>query len=101
MLSQTQRPLFRPGRVYMTVGAQEALARFGDGQPPPKALELLARHLSGDWGDLDAGDQALNRAALRDGGRIFSAYQLANDLRIWIITEGDRSATTLLLPEEY
>ncbi len=101
MLSLDQRPLFRPGRIYLTVGAQEALARFCDDHPLPKVMELLIRHLSGDWGDLDAQDKTLNRAAVQDGGRILSAYQLADDLRIWIITEGDRSATTLLLPEEY
>lgn len=63
---------------------------------------LLGRHLSGDWGDLDRADKALNDRALESGqDRIFSSYQVTDDLKIWIITEWDRSATTVLLPEEY
>lgn len=63
---------------------------------------LLGRHLSGDWGDLDREDKAHNERALKSGQeRIFSSYQVTADLKIWIITEWDRSVTTVLLPEEY
>ncbi|MCA9983710.1 MAG: hypothetical protein KDE59_05430, partial [Anaerolineales bacterium] len=65
----------------------------------------LARHLSGDWGCLDAFDRQQNNQAIREGLRILSAYDVpvpgSETARIWIITEVDRSATTVLLPEEY
>ncbi|HQR42658.1 MAG TPA: hypothetical protein PLX97_08235 [Gemmatales bacterium] len=60
----------------------------------------LARHVSGDFGDLDDTDKAANRQAIQLGGRVFSAYDIAG-LRIWIITEADRSSTTVLFPSEY
>ena len=62
---------------------------------------LLARHLSGQWGDLDAHDQQANDAALRDGSRLLSAYTLDDGTRIWVLTEADRSSTCVLLPSEY
>jgi hypothetical protein len=62
--------------------------------------ELLARHQGGDWGDVGAEDRHLNDRALRSGGRLFSAYYTEAG-RVWIITEADRSATTVLLPSEY
>ncbi len=61
----------------------------------------LSRHLTGDWGDLDAEDVAGNEVSLREGFRLLSAYHLPDGTRIWIITEADRSVTTLLLPDEY
>lgn len=61
----------------------------------------LARHLSGDWGDLCQEDWATNEEALLDGYRLFSAYKREGMLPIWIITEADRSVTTILLPDEY
>ena len=61
----------------------------------------LQRHLNGDWGDLCEEDRQANDAALRDGDRLFSSYQVTPTLKLWIITEGDRSVTTLLLPDEY
>lgn len=64
-------------------------------------LRPLARHLHGDWGDLSDEDKAENELSLKKGYRLLSAYQLGPDTRIWIITERDRSATTILLPEEY
>jgi hypothetical protein len=63
-------------------------------------LDLLARHASGDWGELCAFDRRQNEIALSDGYRILSSYNVATG-RIWIITEADRSITTILLPEEY
>lgn len=90
------RALFSPGRIYATPGALAALdAAQGDG------LALLARHVHGDWGDLAPEDAAANDEALVAGGRLFSAYHLTTGVKVWIITEADRRASTLLLPEEY
>lgn len=96
-----KKPLFKLGQVLATPGAIEALAQTG--QSP---WELLSRHLAGDWGVVDAGDKAANDQALRDGSRILSAYALNNGQKVWVITEatddnGNRAATTLLLPSEY
>ena len=63
--------------------------------------ELLERHRSGDWGDVCEDDRAFNDAAVSAGLRILSAYVLVSGVRLWIITEADRSVTTFLLPEEY
>jgi len=59
------------------------------------------RHLSGDWGDIDDADRKENELSLREGFRLLSAYKLLTGATIWVITEADRSATTLLLPEDY
>lgn len=76
----------------------------------PRALAVLSgieigfsllRHASGDWGELDPEDQAENERSLEAGRRLLSAYRAADDVRFWIITEADRSVTTILLPEEY
>lgn len=61
----------------------------------------LRRHAAGDWGVVDADDRRANEQALVHGRRLLSAYLLPDGTRIWIITEADRSATTILLPEEY
>ena len=92
---------FRLGRLYITPGAIEALY-----QNYTTGAEYLTRHLSGDWGDIGDEDKATNNQALESGARILSAYRLKNGTRIWIITEaaneqGERIATTILLPEEY
>lgn len=97
----TSKPQFALGHVVATPGALEALAESG--QTPH---ELLARHLAGDWGDLDSDDAAMNEAALRDGSRLLSAYALKTGEKLWIITEaaddsGHRAVSTLLLPDEY
>ncbi len=63
--------------------------------------DVLKRHVTGDWGDLDPADRAENELSLRAGFRLLSAYALPDGTRIWLITEADRSATTLLLPDEY
>lgn len=62
---------------------------------------LVARHHRGDWGSIDPEDAGLNDEALRTGGRLMSVYPLPTGEIVWIITETDRSATTLLLPEDY
>jgi hypothetical protein len=64
-------------------------------------LKALSRHLQGDWGTLDAEDKNANEQALQHGGRLFSAYESARNIKFWIITEADRSVTTILLPEDY
>jgi hypothetical protein len=88
--------LFRLGRLCATNGAIRTLTSAA-----ADPIEYVARHLSGDWGDLDAADSVANDRALQLGERIISAYRLANDEKIWIITEADRSATTILLLAEY
>lgn len=94
--SPENRMLFSPGQVVTTPGALEAMAV---NQCLP--LNLLHKHLTGDWGEVPPEDADANREALQDGSRILSSYPLENGARIWIITEADRSVTTLLLPEEY
>jgi hypothetical protein len=89
-------PRFPLGRTVATPGALEALARAGE-----TPLPYLVRHATGDWGYLDQNDKVENESAVKDGHRILSAYRLADHTRIWIITEADRSVTTILLPEEY
>jgi hypothetical protein len=63
-------------------------------------FEYLARHATGDWGELCAFDRRQNQIALRDGLRVFSSYDVPVG-RVWVVTEADRSVTTILLPEEY
>ena len=64
-------------------------------------LNALSRHVRGDWGTLDAEDLQSNERALRSGGRLFSSYHSSQNVKFWIITECDRSVTTVLLPEDY
>ena len=87
---------FRLGRTVATPRALRALQEAG--QAP---LELLLRHVSGDWGEICEEDRAENEFSLKSGFRLLSAYRTNADAKIWIITEADRSATTLLLPDEY
>ena len=96
-----KRPLFSPGKVVATPGALEALQ-----QANQSVWVFLARHLAGDWGEVDAHDKAANHKALKDGSRLLSAYTLNTGTTIWLVTEaqgdnGNRAATTALLPEEY
>ncbi len=96
-ISQPPSLRFSPGQVVMTIGIDD-LVQQGRLNPIP----YLRRHLGGDWGDLDDSDRRQNDAALKSGeDRLFSSYQVAPDLKLWIITEWDRSVTTLLLPSEY
>jgi hypothetical protein len=87
---------FSPGSVVATPGALEAFRASGE-----EPLPFLQRHLTGDWGELDEHDVRENELSLECGWRILSCYRLRNGTRIWIITEADRSVTTVLLPEEY
>jgi hypothetical protein len=83
------------GKVAATPGAIKLLSEAGE-----DAFCYLARHATGDWGELCAFDRRQNEIALREGYRIFSSYNIPTG-RVWIITEADRSVTTILLPEEY
>lgn len=87
---------FPLGQLVATPGALEALARGGE-----TGMGYVARHLNGDWGTVEAEDRASNDAAVTNGDRILSAYVTANGTKIWIISEWDRSVTTILLPDEY
>jgi hypothetical protein len=82
------------GRVVATPGALKLLSEMGE-----DPFGYIARHATGDWGDLCAFDHRQNEIALRDGYRVFSSYD-APAGRVWVITEADRSVTTILLPEE-
>lgn len=93
---QQQQPRFSLGQIVATPGALQALE---NAHQTPR--ELIARHVSGDWGDLDMEDYIENQLSLEQGYRLFSAYKLKTGVKIWVITEADRSATTFLLPEEY
>ena len=88
--------LFELGRVVGTPGAVVKLIEH-----EVDATELVTRHAFGFWGDLDPEDRAANEAAVESGGRIVSCFTLPDASRVWVITEADRSVTTLLLPEEY
>lgn len=90
------RPLFSLGQVLATPGALANLQQLG-----MSPLTLIQRHVHGDWGCVPIDDAEQNHLALRNGARLLSSYQLAANTRLWVITEADRSATTLLLPEEY
>jgi hypothetical protein len=84
------------GQIVATPGVLAALEENDQGP-----AEFLSRHRNGDWGEVDEEDRAANDWAAREGARLLSVYRLKDGAKIWIITEWDRSATTLLLPEEY
>ena len=88
--------MFALGQLLATPGALEAFARTGD-----DPMDYLVRHVRRDWGTVDAEDWHANDQALIEGTRLLSAYRLNDGTKVWIITEADRSATTVLLPEEY
>ncbi|UJB63283.1 type I restriction endonuclease subunit M [Acidovorax sp. YS12] len=94
--AQQRRPLFPLGQVLITPGALDMLEALA-----LAPLPFVLRHVSGDWGELCDEDKASNAAALTYGSRVLSAYDIAPNHRLWIITEADRRSTTLLLPEEY
>ncbi len=91
-----KRPLFAVGSLYCTPGA---LAAMDEAQVD--GLALVVRHVTGDWTEMAEEDQQANELAIAEGSRVFSAYHLSTGVKLWIITEADRSATTLLLPDEY
>ena len=101
MIAINNSPLFNPGRIVATPGCLEEVERSGQSLD-----QFLALHFAGDWGVVGDDDKTANDEALRDGSRLLSAYVLKTGVKIWIITEaaddnGNRAATTALLPEEY
>ena len=82
------------GQTVITQGAIAVLANSD-------VLNALVRHAAGDWGDVCGEDRLANDEALRTGARLLSAYRDCDGVKFWIITEADRSVTTILLPEEY
>jgi hypothetical protein len=87
---------FTLGQTFITPGAQEAIQIAAQTE-----IEYLRRHMSGDWGDLSDDEIIETEASLKEGFRILSYYQTVNGQQLLIITEADRSATTILLPSEY
>lgn len=85
---------FDPGRLLATPTVLKAI-------PEQDRENALRRHLHGDWGDVCRADWQRNEEALKTGARLFSAYHASNGRKFWIITEADRSATTVLLPRDY
>ena len=83
------------GRVVATPGALELLSEAGE-----HPFRYLSRHASGDWGELDHHDRRENELSIKNGRRVLSSYPVG-ERKVWIITEADRSVTTLLLPEEH
>jgi hypothetical protein len=87
---------FELGQLVSTPGPLVAMGSAG--QTP---LDFIRRHQSGDWGEVDEHDRAENELSLQQGFRLMSVYTLVSGEKIWVITEADRSSTTILLPEEY
>jgi hypothetical protein len=95
-MQQTERkPLFNLGQLVATPGALMALEKSAR-----SPMDFLSRHVTGDWGDLPKEDREENDLSLKNGFLLLSSYHTTAG-KIWIITEADRSVTTLLLPEEY
>ena len=90
----TNKKLFPLGKVVITPKAMKTL-------PTVEVLGALARHQTGDFGDLSDNDKETNLVALRCGGSILSAYNSTTGFRFFILTEHDRSATTILINDEY
>ena len=94
--TQTSVTRFALGQTFITPGAEEALQIAGQTE-----IEFLRLHMSGQWGELSEDDVRENELALKKGFRLLSAYRTGKGQQLWIITEADRSATTVLLPSEY
>lgn len=91
---ETKQTTLRLGQTLITPGARDSL-HLED------VLNAMKRHASKDWGDCGKDDQEANDAALVEGARVFSVYHDRFGTKFWVITEADRSATTVLLPNEY
>lgn len=89
-------PKFSLGQTVATPGALAALA-----ESEQSPAFFIDRHVTGDWGEVDADDRQANENALLHGERLLSAYRTLKGEKIWIITEADRSSTCVLLPDEY
>ncbi|GAB5441336.1 MAG: hypothetical protein Fues2KO_16850 [Fuerstiella sp.] len=89
-----RRLQFRSGSIFITRNARERLN-------VDEVRDALSRHLSGDWGDVCDEDRQENELSLREGFRLLSVYHASDGTKFWVITEADRSSTTVLLPEDY
>lgn len=94
--TEKREPLFSLGRIVATPGAIAEMAKSAE-----NAIKFLSRHERGDWGDCTKEDASENDLSVRQGFRIFSVYHTAKGTKIYVITERDRSVTTILLPGEY
>jgi hypothetical protein len=88
-------PLFETGKIVATPGALHLLEATGT-----NPLDLLCRHVSGDWGEVPLEDAKENVFSVRNGFRVMSSYRVGSD-RVWVLTQADRSSSCLLLPEDY
>lgn len=97
-LASTVRPSprFAPGRIFATPAVVDALTGTST-----SINDLVNRHVCGDWGDLSEADCQQNELSVATNRRILSSYVISGALTVWLITESDRSATTILLPGEY
>jgi hypothetical protein len=96
MQKTERKPLFDLGQLVATPGALAALEKSG--QSP---MDFLSRHVTGDWGEIPEEDRKENQFSLEKGFRLMSSYKTTAQDPLWVITEGSRSHTTLLLPSEY
>lgn len=88
-------PLFSLGQIVATPAVLTHLEKYG-----VNAAEYLERHVRGDWGEIPSEDAVENKVAVLHGFRVISSYTIANE-KVWVVTEADRSVTTLLFPSEY
>lgn len=93
-MAEQRAAKFSLGQLVATPNAVNSIS-------PDEILIALGRHVTGDWGELCEEDRSANERALLCGGRLFSSYVSVQNIKFWIITECDRSATTVLLPEDY
>jgi len=93
-MNDTKKAKFELGNLYMTPGVQAEI-------PNDEVLKAIARHVTGDWGDVCPDDAAENEFAVGKHLRLFSVYHSTQGTKFWIITEADRTSTTALLPDEY
>ena len=91
---EPKTPRFSLGQLVMTPGVQATLSR-------EDIVAAIRRHVTGDWGEVDEHDRRENELSVKEGFRILSAYTSSAGERFWVITEADRSVTTVLLPSEY
>jgi len=96
LLVIASKPLFSLGQVCLSSSAN---VLFSEGKIDVN--QLINRHISGDWSDMCEDDQFENQHAVACGDRIFSSFKLSDSQNVWVITESDRSVTTILLPDEY
>jgi hypothetical protein len=92
--TKTNRQNISLGRVVITCGAERVI-------PPSDVQIALRRHHSGDWGDVSPADWTANEVAVKCEDRLISSYFASNGVKFWIITEANREATTVLLPDDY